>query len=309
MSVVVGAVAPVFLLILFGFLLRRRGFPGEGFWALAERLTYFVLFPALLAESLARAELDGLPVGPMAIVIVATTLIMTGAIALSRRFFALSGPAYTSVVQGAIRFNTYLGVAMVATLLGPGGVAIAALYLAIMVPFANLVCVWVLAVHATEGATDRRRVALEIVRNPLVVGCIAGLVLQLVGGAPEAFLRFLGMLGQASLPIGLLCAGAGLDPVRLVSDRRILALAAVAKLIAMPALMGIACAIAGIDGMALVVLVLFSALPSAPSAYILARQMGGDAPLMAAILTLQTGLSLATLPVVLTLAGATGASP
>lgn len=306
MSVVLGAVAPVFLLILFGFLLRRRGFPGEAFWALAERLTYFVLFPALLAESLARAALGGLPVGPMAFVIVATTLIMTGAIALTRRVVAMTGPAYTSVVQGAIRFNTYLGVAMVASLLGTEGVAIAALYLAIMVPFANVVCVWVLAMHATGGATDGRRIALEVVRNPLVVGCLAGLLLQAVGGAPEPFLRFLGMLGQASLPLGLLCAGAGLDPARLSADRRILALASVAKLLAMPALMALACAIAGIGGTAFVVLVLFSALPSAPSAYILARQMGGDAALMAAILTLQTGLSLATLPAVLALAGATG---
>jgi malonate transporter len=77
LSLILGALGPIFALILLGLGLRRFGFPGDGFWPAAERLTYFILFPALLVQRLALARLGDYAVGPVAVVIVAMLLGMT----------------------------------------------------------------------------------------------------------------------------------------------------------------------------------------------------------------------------------------
>ena len=55
----------------------------------------------------------------------------------------------------------------------------------------------------------------------------------------------------------------------------------------------------GLHGPAFTTVLLFQALPTASSAYILARQLGGDAPLMAGITAAQTVLGFITIPLVL----------
>ncbi len=99
-----------------------------------------------------------------------------------------------------------------------------------------------------------------------------------------------------TLPLGLLLVGAGLDLATLHRQPRGMAIAAAAKLLLLPAVVFGLARLLGLDGAGAVVAVVFAALPTAPSAYVLAEQMGGDAPLMAAILTLQTLLAIATLP-------------
>ena len=109
---ILGALGPVFGLILIGFGLRRSGFPGDGFWPAAERLTYFILFPALLIQRLALSRIGDYAVLPVAAVIIAMLLTMTALVYLLRSWLHVDGPAFTSVYQGAIRFNTYVGLAV-----------------------------------------------------------------------------------------------------------------------------------------------------------------------------------------------------
>jgi predicted permease len=112
----IAAILPVFLLIFLGTWFRARDFPGEDFWAPAERLTYFVLFPVLIVTTLAKADLAGLTVLPMAAAVVATLLAVAGLLVLLRRRLGVDGPGFTSLVQGAIRMNTYICLALAAAL-------------------------------------------------------------------------------------------------------------------------------------------------------------------------------------------------
>jgi hypothetical protein len=299
-TAVVATIAPAFVLIALGVAFRRSGWPGEALWSPAERLTYFVLFPALLLRNLWAARLDGLPVAPMAAVIIAAAVAMTVMLLAMRPAIGVGGPAFTSLAQGSIRFNTYLGVALTAAFFGAPGVTLAAVYLAVMVPLGNVISVAMLAAHGDGEREGWSRMAVEIARNPLILACVGGAALNAAGAAPPAWIDgMLEILARAALPIGLLCVGAGLDAAALLAQRAVVIAACVLKLVAMPAITWAACLIVGLTDLPMLIVVLFNALPAAPTSYVLARQLGGDAGLMAGILTAQTALSAITLSVLL----------
>ena len=298
LSLVLGALGPIFALILLGLGLRRLGFPDAGFWPAVERFTYFLLFPALLVHRLAQARLDQYAVGPVAAIIVIQLLGMTALVYALRPWLKVDGPAFSSVYQGAIRFNTYVGLAVALAVFHAEGGTAAALIMAIMIPLINVLCVLVLNVHAGGSATVMG-VLRDLIANPLILACLIGISLNLSGiGLPWGSAAVLEILARAALPLGLLAVGAGL---RLEGLRRpgVLATASVLKLLIMPTWVAVLCGIAQPGSLETAVLVTFAALPGASTAYILARQLGGDAPLIAAIVTLETAAALVTLPVVL----------
>ncbi|QQS55659.1 MAG: AEC family transporter [Candidatus Competibacteraceae bacterium] len=298
LPLILGALGPIFALILLGLGLRRLGFPGDGFWPAAERLTYFLLFPALLVNRLAQARLEEYAVGPVAVVVVALLLGMTALVYALRPWLGVDGPAFSSVYQGAIRFNTYVGLAVALAVFHAEGGTVAALVMALMIPMINVLCVLVLSAHAGRAASAAS-VLRGLITNPLILGCLVGIGLNLSGiGLPWGSAAVLDILARAALPLGLLAVGAGL---RLAALNRpgLLVATGVLKLLALPALAATLCWLAQPGRLETAVLLTFAALPGSSTAYILARQLGGDAPLMAAIVTVETGLALVTLPLVL----------
>lgn len=294
------AILPVFLVIATGALARRLGFPGAGFWVPAERLTYYLLFPALIVATLARAELGGLALGPMAVALMAGPLAVTPLLFALRPVMGLSGPAFTSVYQGAIRFNTYIGLAVAFALRGEKGVAAAAVAIAVLAVFGNLLSVAVLAAYGGAGRPSPLAVLRQVLGNPLILSALLGMGLNASGlGLPLVVEPTLEILARAALALGLLAAGAGLNFAAVRRQWGAIAVSSALKLLAVPALTVAACWALGVSGLAAFTAVLFNGLPAAPSAYILARQLGGDAGLMAGILTAQIALAIVTLPLVL----------
>jgi len=295
------AILPVFLLIFLGTALKAAGFLTAAFWEGAERLTYFLLFPALLFVTLASADFGGLDVLPMAAALALAVLVMAGALLAARPRLA-EGPGFTSLFQGATRFNTYIGLAVAFGALGPAGAAAAAVAIALLVPLGNLLSVIMLARYGAAQRPSLARVLREVAANPLILACLLGLAVNRAGlGLPPVVEPVLTVLGRGALPLGLLTVGAGLDFAAARAGGRLLAGACVLKLAVMPTLTALACWALGLGGVAAAVAILFNGLPTAPSAYIMARQMGGDAKLMASIITAQVALSALTLPLILTL--------
>ncbi|OAN48967.1 AEC family transporter [Magnetospirillum moscoviense] len=301
MSSILAALAPIFLLILLGHLIRRTGFVAESFWASAEKLTYFVLFPALLIANLAEARLDGLPVamiaGSQAAAILTMAGLITGAAALGWRA-GLDGPGFSSLFQSMIRPNTYVGFAAAAGLYGAHGVTLTAICVAMVVPLVNLLSVLALLHWTGNGRGSGWRLVLPVIKNPLIAACLVGIALNMTGiGLPPIIGPFLKILGQAALAIGLLAVGAGLEPAAVRNGGMSMGWAVAGKLVGMPFLAGLIAWGLGLRGTELAVSVLYAGLPVAPNAYVLARQMGGDAKLVAAMITLTTLVAGLTLPV------------
>ena len=298
---IVLAIAPVFLLIFLGYAIRARHLLADRFWEPAERLIYFVLFPALLVATLADAEFADLDIAPMAGALVAAIGAMVAVLLLLRPLLSLSGPAYTSVFQGVVRQNTYIGLAVAFAVFAEQGLAGAAVAVAVIVPLVNLLSVTVLARFGTGGQASWLGAARQVARNPLIIACAVGILLNVTGiGLPPVVGPLLEILGRAALPLGLMAVGAGLDLTAARTAGPPVAVAVGLRLIALPAVTVLACQLLDVGPVAAFVAILFNATPASPSSYILARLLGGDARLMAGIVTVQTALSLVTLPLVLT---------
>ncbi|HLD66532.1 MAG TPA: AEC family transporter [Pseudomonas sp.] len=293
------ALWPLFALIVGGYALRRWDFPGEAFWPAAERLNYFILFPALLFSSLATAPLGNPALPRLALAVLLGLGIAWALLLLGKRLRGWSAGRFGALTQGLLRFNTYLGLAAVGSLFGQPGLTLAALMLALMVPTVNLMSVWALT---AERGVSPRALLLPIARNPLILACLAGILVNLLGlGLPGGSERLLGLLAAASLPLGLLCVGAALRPQELRGEMPALGWNCLLRLLGMPLLAyGVARALQ-LPALESSLLILFFALPTAPTAYVLTRQLGGDSHLMAGLITLQTLLAAASLGLVLAL--------
>ena len=302
MNTVLIAIAPIFALILMGWVARRQQLVPDAFWAPAEKLTYYVFFPALLAQSTATASLGGLPIVPMAAALIGAVLTVAALTLLVRPLASIGSAAFTSIFQGSIRPNTYIAIALVIALWGPDGLAVLSIALICVVPLVNLLSVLVLA-RAASGASAEGSNALKMIAsNPIILGILLGVALKLSGiGLPPMIGPLMEILGRAALPVGLLAVGAGLDLTTLRGQMGSAALGTVVKLLVMPAVTVLACRFAGLDGLTFAVCVLYGAVPCSASSYVLARQMGGDAALMAGIITATTLAAMVTIPALLIL--------
>jgi predicted permease len=298
-SQVLLALLPIVILIGLGAILRRRKFIEDGFWPHAERLSFYVLLPCLFFHGLATADLRALPVGALSATLIVSTCAVAALTLAVRPLMGISGPAFTSVFQGAVRLNSYVGVTLAAGLYGGAGVALSALCSAALVPTCNILCVLAFARYGSSklGPAD---IVRQVFTNPLVVGSLAGIAFKVLGlDVPPGIEPALRALGAAALPIGLLCVGAALDFSSVGQWIKPIGVSSLFKFLALPAATVLAARAIGLTGPALIVAMIFQALPTATSAYITARQQGGDAPLMAGIVAAQTILAFAVLPLLL----------
>jgi predicted permease len=141
-----------------------------------------------------------------------------------------------------------------------------------------------------------------VIKNPLILACLAGMAFNLLGlQLPRMAENFTTILGRGSLPLGLLAVGASLQVNSIKNAGNALIYACLLKLILMPLLMWLSCTLLDVDSLSTAVAVLFAALPGSPLSYILAKQLGGDTRLMSSIITVQTGISMLSLPIVIAL--------
>lgn len=293
------ALLPVVLLIGLGHALKRFAALDEGFWPQAERLSYYILLPVLFFHGLATAQIGDLPAGLLAGVLILSTLIVAALIVAARRLIRVDGAAFTSVFQGGVRFNNYIGLTMVSGLLGARGIAYAAICNAAIVPTVNVLCVLVFARYG-QVKLSPLHVLRQSVTNPLVVGCLGGLAWRMTGFAlPPGLDPAMRALGGAALPLGLLCVGAALRFRTASAWAAPILISSAFKLAVMPLATFFAARALGLGATPTTVALLYQALPTASSAYILARQLGGDAPLMAGITAAQTVMAAAAIPLAL----------
>lgn len=297
------ALLPVFALMLFGAALKRADFPGSDFWPLLDRLNYFVLFPSLLFLKLATARISPLEAVDFSLAVVASLLLQGGLALITGRIVLGPGPALTSLFQCAIRFNTFAGFAAVAALYGDEGMAFAALLTAVLVPVVNTLCVLVLNRHGAAGGNLTHKQQINgFFTNPLIIACLSGILYRLSGWPlPGTIHGGLSLLSSAAIALGLLSVGASLDLRAAGKQWQAGVAGSLLCLIAFPLIMAVLMDAFAITGTSRAVAILWAALPTATSAVILARIMGGDVALMANLITATTLAAMLTMPLMLAL--------
>ncbi|MBL4582604.1 MAG: AEC family transporter [Gammaproteobacteria bacterium] len=295
---ILSALTPIFAIIGLGFLISRTPVSSQAVWSELERLTYYIFFPALLVLRLSASNFDWEEVVDISKVIGLALFVITVLILSFRRLASRDSASLSSIYQGSIRFNTYIGLACIDVLYGDRGLTTAALCLAVYIPLVNVLCV-VSLTGGGEGGTKRiSRVINSVAINPLVLACIAGIAISYTGfNIPSLAESVIEILSQPALPIGLLAVGAGIRFVALGEQSWQLLVAVINKLAILPGLVLGACLLFETPNSVAVILLLLTALPAPPSAYILARQLGGNESLMANIITVQTLAAFFVIPI------------
>lgn len=284
-------ILPDFLLIGLGWLLFRKLNFRQEFFKGAEQLVYFVLFPALLFHSITQTRLD---LEAASLALQSTVALVAAGIALSALAMPVLKPpamAYASVAQCGYRFNTYIGLSLSAALGGAAGQTLMALMVGIAVPLVNMAAVRTLARQSGGNVMG------QILRNPFIIATVTGLAWNLLGlPVPDVIALTFQRLGSAALALGLICVGASLTLDGLRGMGALMSWMVAVRLMLLPV---VALALAWALGMPAnerLILLLFAALPTASSTYVLAARMGGDGRLVSITMTTGTLLSAITIP-------------
>lgn len=291
------SIVPIFLIILLGAAIRRYRWMPQDFFPSTEKFAYNVAFPAMLFMATAGLDLRDSQVGFVALAtLVPGMLILMLAMAGLSFAPAMPDTSRTSVIQGAIRPNTYFGIAVSSLFFDPLTSSLVVLALALCLPAVNMVAVVALSWWSDQKPAPRA-IVLALMRNPIILSSLGGLAWSKAGiplMAPVA--TALDIIGRSALCLGLVCVGGGLrftaEGLRPVT----LGLTALLKLIVMPLAAAVLCRLLELPATVALAACFYCALPTAPNAYIMARQMGGDAGLMANMITVQTVLALVTVP-------------
>ena len=285
---------PDFLLIALGFVVCRYTALNRPVWDAAERLVYYLLFPVLLFNSILKTPLQ--PMQTLSLAAAALGTVGCGiALALALKYWpGVDARLHASGAQTVYRFNSYIALALAERLGGPQGLAWIALVIALCVPICNVAAVWPLARHGGHAY------GRELLRNPLILSTVAGLVANLLGVRfPDAVSTTLQRIGLAALPLGLMAVGAGLRLGGLRAAPVLAAALLALRHVAMPAIaIGLTALLALAPEQRLIV-VLFAALPTSSASYVLAARMGGDGGYVAGIITLSILLGMLSIPLAL----------
>lgn len=297
---IIDSLTSIFIVIALGWGLRQTLLPTDEAWQGFEAISYYVLVPALISKTLAVAKLGEVPFGKLAATLIGTVFIIAVALLAARSFLErhlrTDSPGFTSIFQGALRWNAFIALAIAANLFGNEGVALAAVAIAALIPLLNFMSVLVLRRYGKGQGSLLRGLAT----NPFIVGTAVGLLLNQTGmPIPVAAGLALDIVGRCALGAGLLLVGAGLRLPDLKPPSLAITGGVLVRLLVVP-LVGFGLAqLVGLVGNAVVIAIVCLGVPTASASYLLARRMGGDAPLMAAITTGQTLVSMVTLPTLL----------
>lgn len=286
---------PDFSLILCGYLVCRYTALNRTVWEQVESLVYFFLFPVLLFHSIARTPLD---LQAASHLIMAGLLLGIGSIAMSYVLPKLpfvrqhiDTRLHAASAQVAFRFNSFIALALAERIAGPQALLLIAVLIGVCVPLFNVAAVWPMARHA------QRSFGRELARNPLILATASGLLANIVGlHIPSWTEPTLQRIGAASLALGLMAAGAGMQFGHLMAAKTLAVALLVIRHLLTPLLAyGLALGFA-LDSTQTSVLLAFSALPTASSCYVLAARMGYNGAFVAGLVTLSTLLGMLSLP-------------
>jgi len=300
-------ISPVFLLIVLGNALRRIRVPNPSFWEVNDKLCYWVLIPALLFHFISQVSLSSEMLYIYAVIILAGFVVTFSTSVFIGKLIGYPPEVWTSILQGSMRHNAFIALAIAGSFYGSEGLKIASLFMFIYVPTINIIITTTMVVslkntHQKDPKKAISNVFIEIAKNPFILAMIAGLLLSLI---PKEKISILldttELLGSAALPIMLLTIGAKIKVRDLTLKVTPIIISNSLKLIILPVIVYLIASYFGLSEVEIVVAVIFASVPTATMSYTLAKQFGADDQLMRGILTTQVALSFITIPLLLAL--------
>jgi predicted permease len=303
--IILNSLFPIFVLLLFGAVLKRRGLTDTLFLNTSDRLIYYFFFPLMLFWKIGGASLDQGIDWDFCLACLCALVAMYLLSTLIIKLLPISDFQAGSFSQSCYRFNTYIGVAVILNSLGAEGVKYFGIMIGFSIPLINLfavsTCIWFSGVDVGL----RRRIIIvgrSLISNPLILGCLAGIVYsRLFGSFPVFINNALSLISSVALPLALISIGGSLSFAGVRGNLGPALLAAVLKLAVLPALGWLFFALFNVTGLPFKVGMIFLALPASTAIYVLSSQMRSDTNLASASIVLSTVLSFISLSVALLL--------
>ena len=279
--------------------------PDVSFWEINDKLCYWVLIPALLFHYIIQISLSTEMLYSYSVIIYAGFFIAIMTVVVLGKLLKYSPERWTSILQGAVRQNAFIALAITGSLFGDEGLKIASIFMLIYVPSINIIIVTIMVINFGQSKQNSsnnefKKVFIELSKNPFILAMIIGLMFSLI---PQEKLKVIidtsGLLGSAALPIMLLTIGAKIKVRDLALTITPITISNFLKLIALPTIAFFVANFLGLSETEVIVAVIFAAVPTAVSSHTLARQFGADDQLMTSIITTQVILSFLTIPILL----------
>ncbi|HJD60438.1 MAG TPA: AEC family transporter [Rickettsia endosymbiont of Omalisus fontisbellaquei] len=301
---------PIFLITLLGSIIKNKWLTSEEFWRGIEKLSYFVLFPAMLFNYVSTADLSVASIIKLVVALIISTILVSLGLIVYQKKYKIDKVQFTSIFQGSIRYNSYIFFGVSSPLLGPSGLSIVAVISSYMIIFTNILSVMIFAYYIpNKSVTNTIKTSFVlmmklIVRNPLIIASLVGFVfnysnLELHLGLKKT----LDSLSNAALAIGMLNVGAGLNFTIRQELLHNVMFTSFVKLVAFPLVSVVVLWLMSIEGIDRSVGILYSCLPCASTAYVLSRQLDGDPDSMASIITFTTFFSVVTISIIMYVMG------
>jgi len=298
-------VSPVFLLIILGNFLRRIKVPDISFWEINDKLCYWVLIPALLFHYISQINLSSEMLYSYSVIIYVGFFIAILTVLILGKLLGYPPERWTSILQGAVRQNAFIALAITGSLFGDEGLKIASIFMLIYVPSINIIIVTTMVMNFGQSKKNASNnefitVFVELSKNPFILAMITGLIFSIAQSEKlKVIIDTSGLLGSAALPIMLLTIGAKIKVRDLALTITPIIISNFLKLLALPLIAFFVANYLGLSEIEVVVAVIFAAVPTAVSSHTLARQFGADDQLMTSIITTQVILSFITIPILL----------
>jgi malonate transporter len=303
-------VLPIFLIAFIGVLVKRKWLVSDEFWRGLEKLSFYLLFPAVLFSSVYKLDLASVEFFRLVAALIVSNLLISGLVIYYQMRQNYSNIHFTSLFQGATRYNNYIFFALGAALFGEAGLSVVSAISPYMIVLTNITAVMCFVHYVPQesgGASKKRSLFLmlqSIITNPFVIASLVGFIFNYFHITLNKGLEnTIDNLADAALTIGILIVGASLRFKISPEHMRLITAASFIKLIITPVITFVILWIMAISGVAKSVGILFSCLPCASSAYILSRQLGGDPETMSSIITFTTLFSVLSLSILVYILG------
>jgi predicted permease len=303
--IVLNSLFPIFTLLLLGFALKRQGMTDTVFLKTADKLIYYIFFPIMLFWKIGGASLAGGIDWSFCVASLCTLLTM---FVLSTLVISLAGITdfkAGSFSQGCYRFNTYIGVAVILNSLGEEGIQYFGVVIGFAIPLINVFAVSTLIWFSGQEMDLQKRLRFAgraLVSNPLIIGCIAGILYaRLIGGFPVFVDNSLSLVSMVALPLALISVGGSLSFAGVRENVKIAFLASILKIAVLPLIGFFYFFLFDVTGVPFKVGLLFFSLPASTAIYVLSSQLNSDTELASSVILVSTFLSFISLSVALLL--------
>jgi len=291
MMPVIETIAPIFLIILFGYALKQKGLLKDQFIQEANRFIFLFSLPVLIFTGIMKSDIT--EVGLVNIIsVIAPTFAMLCLTFLLALAMGLKKGTRGSFIQTSFHGNiTYIGLAVLYYMLGDEGLKKGSILIAFLILVNNTLAIAVISWASQKHANIWRALA-SIARTPLIIATFLGMTLVYLGiPVPKLLMRSMGILANIALPMALIIIGASMSVGTIRSAIRLSAIVAFMKLMALPFFSYLFCYVFSVSPRDALPGIILLATPTATTSFILANELGGDTELASGVITLSTLLS------------------